>query len=369
MTKVNKEKIVLPFFNTFENHILKNLFAFFSHEFNNLFSTINMNFEHLSEKRFKNKREKNLIKERISSHIKKGILLSSTFSSLLVMSNDIEQSVNERILAISEIFEFLERKKSINFALSNYLPNIFTPNGTIEKFFLFQFILFSKIATKNSRILIESGTTKIDNLNLPFVSTRINNIRKKYEKILKNKTIFKENFLNLHPKTAILDYEISEKTLIFKIFFKNSLQKDFKERKESSMKNKSSNILIIEDEKALADVLRDMLEEEGYNVFLAYDLKNAKTIIDKLKNELELIISDVFLKDGNGFDFCKKIVKVKKFPVLVMSGFLENCEINEIKREGFSILYKPFKKSNFLEAVIATLEKEGENGKDSDSRR
>lgn len=65
------------------------------------------------------------------------------------------------------------------------------------------------------------------------------------------------------------------------------------------------NILIIEDEFALADVIREILLEENYNVDISTDgLKGYNMLCNKL---YDLIILDVMLPNMDGFEILKRI--------------------------------------------------------------
>ena len=61
-----------------------------------------------------------------------------------------------------------------------------------------------------------------------------------------------------------------------------------------------ANILIVDDEKEIADLVEIYLKNENYNVYKYYSSKDLLKNIDKL--EIDLAILDVSLPDGNGFD-------------------------------------------------------------------
>ena len=77
-------------------------------------------------------------------------------------------------------------------------------------------------------------------------------------------------------------------------------------------------ILLVEDNEAIQKGLKYSLEQEGFEVEIASDVKNAK---DKLtKNEFDLVILDVMLPDGSGFELCKDIKKNMVTPVLFLTA-------------------------------------------------
>ncbi|WP_332525411.1 response regulator [Terrisporobacter sp.] len=68
------------------------------------------------------------------------------------------------------------------------------------------------------------------------------------------------------------------------------------------------NILLLEDDKSLNRGISFKLKKEGYNVYTAFTIKEAKEIF--YNNDLDMIITDIGLPDGNGVDFCGDIRKV-----------------------------------------------------------
>ena len=71
-------------------------------------------------------------------------------------------------------------------------------------------------------------------------------------------------------------------------------------------------ILVIEDEKRVADLLKIGLEENGYQVLVAYDGEMGWRLFQS--NDFQLIISDIILPKLNGFELCQKIRKADEEP-------------------------------------------------------
>ena len=66
-----------------------------------------------------------------------------------------------------------------------------------------------------------------------------------------------------------------------------------------------ANILIVDDEKEIADLVETYLKNENYNVYKYYSSKDLLKNIDKL--EIDLAILDVMMPDIDGFKLCNKI--------------------------------------------------------------
>lgn len=77
------------------------------------------------------------------------------------------------------------------------------------------------------------------------------------------------------------------------------------------------NILLVEDEKTQNDVLSNFLRYEGYTVFSAYTVGQAREF---LKQQPHLLILDLMLPDENGLEFLKEIRKNSTIPVIVLTA-------------------------------------------------
>ncbi len=80
-------------------------------------------------------------------------------------------------------------------------------------------------------------------------------------------------------------------------------------------------IFIVDDERKIHDILKYVLSREGYQVFSAY---NGKEALKRLNEVVpDLMILDVRMPDMNGFEVCKKVRKYphfKKLPILMFTG-------------------------------------------------
>lgn len=78
------------------------------------------------------------------------------------------------------------------------------------------------------------------------------------------------------------------------------------------------NVLIVDDEKLIVKGLKHSLEQQGYNVFAAYDGSGAMEIIEE--NKIDFIILDLMLPDTDGMMLCKKIRKQYDMPILMLTA-------------------------------------------------
>ena len=111
------------------------------------------------------------------------------------------------------------------------------------------------------------------------------------------------------------------------------------------------NILVLDDEKEIADLVEVYLKNEGYNVFKYYSSKEAIQCINRQK--LDFAILDVMIKDVNGFEICKMIRdKGLNFPIIMLTAKIDNKD----KIQGLTIgaddyITKPFNPSELIARV------------------
>ena len=106
------------------------------------------------------------------------------------------------------------------------------------------------------------------------------------------------------------------------------------------------NILVLDDEREIADLVEVYLKNENYNVFKFYDAKEAINCIESQK--LDFAILDVMIKDVDGFKICKMIRdKGLNFPVIMLTAKIEDKDkIQGLTLGADDYITKPF---NILE--------------------
>ena len=83
-------------------------------------------------------------------------------------------------------------------------------------------------------------------------------------------------------------------------------------------------ILVVDDEREIADLVEVYLKNEGFPVLKAYTAAEALEII--AQKELSLAILDVMLPDMDGFTLCQKIRESHLYPILMLSAKVEDMD-------------------------------------------
>ena len=116
------------------------------------------------------------------------------------------------------------------------------------------------------------------------------------------------------------------------------------------------DVLIIDDEKELADNTCDYLNMFNINSYVCYS-KEEYTEFFK-ENNASLILLDINLKDGSGFDICKEIRKDKDIPILFISARnTDDDKIIALTIGGDDYIEKPYSLGVLLVKVKATLKR------------
>jgi CheY-like chemotaxis protein len=120
-----------------------------------------------------------------------------------------------------------------------------------------------------------------------------------------------------------------------------------------SSQTAAQTILVVEDENAVADILIDVLEAEGYRVLLA---SSGEAALTRLKNvRPDLILSDVMMPFIDGISMCWTIQHSPTYrarsdiPVVLMSAVNEAAARNKCRYEAF--IAKPFMLDELLNVV------------------
>lgn len=94
-------------------------------------------------------------------------------------------------------------------------------------------------------------------------------------------------------------------------------------------------ILIVEDEKIMADLVQKKLEQEGYSTLVAQDGQQSLDMMRKEKPDLVLL--DIILPKLNGFEVMEQInqdPELKDIPVIIVSNSGQPVELDRAKQLG-----------------------------------
>lgn len=115
-----------------------------------------------------------------------------------------------------------------------------------------------------------------------------------------------------------------------------------------------SRILIVEDELDLANIIKDYLEKELYEVEICTEGDEAIEIFDKFKPSL--VILDLMLPGMNGYEICQNIRIKSTIPILILSAKIDEFDkVKGLDLGADDYITKPFRPRELLARVNAQL--------------
>lgn len=116
----------------------------------------------------------------------------------------------------------------------------------------------------------------------------------------------------------------------------------------------NGNVLLVDDEKALADLIEIYLKNDGYTVYKFYKGMDALQCVEERK--LDLAILDVMLPDFDGFRLCQKIRETHFFPIIMLTAKVEDADkIMGLTMGADDYLTKPFNPLELMARVKTQL--------------
>ncbi len=116
----------------------------------------------------------------------------------------------------------------------------------------------------------------------------------------------------------------------------------------------NKKILVVEDEKAIADILDFNLRKEGYTVVCAYDGEDGLT--HALADKPDLILLDVMLPKLDGFEVCKEVRKTSNVPIIMLTAREEEVDkILGLVLGADDYITKPFSMRELMARIKANV--------------
>lgn len=119
----------------------------------------------------------------------------------------------------------------------------------------------------------------------------------------------------------------------------------------------AQKILVVDDEKPIADILKFNLEKEGYEVVCAHDGDQAVDIAEK--EDPDLILLDVMLPKRDGNEVCREIRKTQTMPIIMLTA--KDSEIDKVlglELGADDYVTKPFSNRELIARVKANLRRQ-----------
>lgn len=113
-------------------------------------------------------------------------------------------------------------------------------------------------------------------------------------------------------------------------------------------------ILLVEDNEIIVKGLKYLLEQEKFDIKIAKNIVEAKTMIKKQKFDLYLL--DITLPDGDGYEICQYVKKQKDAPVIFLTAKDEELNVVQCLDMGADdYIIKPFRNRELISRIKSVL--------------
>ena len=126
-----------------------------------------------------------------------------------------------------------------------------------------------------------------------------------------------------------------------------------------------NHLLVVDDDRDLVELLREYLVPEGFHVDAAYDQPTG--LREALKGEHELVVLDVMLPGGSGFELLKQLRTISELPVLLLTARGDAVDrIVGLEIGADDYLPKPFDPRELVARIRAILRRTRSAAEDGD---
>ena len=117
-------------------------------------------------------------------------------------------------------------------------------------------------------------------------------------------------------------------------------------------------ILLVEDNEAIILGLEYLLTQENYQVETARNIREAYEVV--ARESVDLVLLDISLPDGNGFDFCKDVKEQSDISVIFLTAREEESDVvNGLDLGADDYIVKPFRNRELISRIKSVLRRTG----------
>ncbi len=115
--------------------------------------------------------------------------------------------------------------------------------------------------------------------------------------------------------------------------------------------SKKNKILIVDDEQAMTEELKEILQNQGYDVLVASDGIQA---LENFRNhQFKLVLLDIKMPKMDGVETYRRMRKINsEVPIIIVTGSFAKKHAEQVLKEGAQgVVYKPFDVEKFLNKI------------------
>src|SRR5699024_9423738 len=114
-----------------------------------------------------------------------------------------------------------------------------------------------------------------------------------------------------------------------------------------------ANILVVDDEKEIAELIEIYLNGEGYQVYCAYNAADGLKLLEQFP--IHLAILDIMMPGMDGLEMCREIRKTNNIPIIFLSAKTRSEEHTSELQSRFDLVCRLLlekKKKNIFDSYI-----------------
>jgi CheY-like chemotaxis protein len=120
----------------------------------------------------------------------------------------------------------------------------------------------------------------------------------------------------------------------------------------------TETLLVVDDESEVRSLVSEMLRFYGYNVMEAHNASTALLILEKHKEDVDLVLTDIVMPEVNGFQLVEKIMPLyPRIQIVFMSGFTDTVTADhKYLDKDKNFIQKPFGANDLVQKVRDVLD-------------
>lgn len=124
-------------------------------------------------------------------------------------------------------------------------------------------------------------------------------------------------------------------------------------QKGSEFRRGTATVLVVDDEPMIRDIVKEILERQGYSVLTAADGAEAVTIYQQNAGRIGLVLLDMVMPQMNGREVFQRLRRINPgVRVIVSSGYSHDRDADHLLEQGaVGFVQKPYRRSDLLRAV------------------
>ncbi|HHX62784.1 MAG TPA: response regulator transcription factor [Epulopiscium sp.] len=116
----------------------------------------------------------------------------------------------------------------------------------------------------------------------------------------------------------------------------------------------NKKIVIVEDDRAISDIIKYNVQKEGYTAYTAYDGEEGLALIEQV--DPDLILLDIMMPKMDGLEVCRKVRKTRNTPIIMLTARAEEVDkVVGLEIGADDYVTKPFGVRELMARIRANL--------------